>query len=84
MVDGYGNVLTPLLPLLITNLHLSLAGAGALQMCFQLANSVAQLGFGHLADRSNPRVLLIAGPILAVAMLPLIGLAPTAAVLAAC
>jgi FSR family fosmidomycin resistance protein-like MFS transporter len=83
MVDGYGNVLTPLLPLLITNLDLSLAGAGTLQMCFQLANSVAQLGFGHIADRSNPRVLLIGGPILAVAMLPLIGLAPTAAVLAA-
>jgi FSR family fosmidomycin resistance protein-like MFS transporter len=82
MVDGYGNVLTPLLPLLITNLDLSLAGAGALQMCFQLANSVAQLGFGHLADRSNPRILLIGGPILAVAMLPLIGLAPTVWVLA--
>ena len=76
LVDGYGNILTPLLPLLITDLNLSLAGAGALQMCFQLANSVAQLGFGHVADRSNPRILLIGGPLLAVAMLPLIGLAP--------
>ena len=83
LVDGYGNVLTPLLPLLITNLNLSLAGAGALQMCFQLANSVAQLGFGHIADRSNPRILLIGGPLLAVAMLPLLGLAPTFWVLAA-
>ena len=83
LVDGYGNALTPLLPLLITNLHLSLAGAGTLQMCFQLANSVSQLGFGHIADRSNPRILLIGGPLLAVAMLPLIGLAPTAWVLAA-
>lgn len=82
LVDGYGNVLTPLLPLLITNLNLSLAGAGTLQMCFQLANSVAQLGFGHIADRSNPRILLIGGPLLAVAMLPLIGLAPTVWVLA--
>ena len=76
LVDGYGNILTPLLPLLITDLNLSLAGAGTLQMCFQLANSVAQLGFGHVADRSNPRILLIGGPLLAVAMLPLIGLAP--------
>ena len=83
LVDGYGNVLTPLLPLLITNLNLSLAGAGTLQMCFQLANSVAQLGFGHIADRSNPRILLIGGPLLAVAMLPLIGLASGAWVLAA-
>ena len=40
-------------------------------MCFQMANSVAQLGFGHIADRWRPRVLLIVGPLLAVAMLPL-------------
>ena len=83
LVDGYGNVLTPLLPLLITDLNLSLAGAGTLQMCFQLANSVAQLGFGHVADRRNPRILLIGGPLLAVAILPLVGLAPTVWVLAA-
>jgi len=82
LVDGYGNILTPLLPLLITDLNLSLAGAGTLQMCFQLANSVAQLGFGHLADRSRPRLLLIAGPIVAVTILPLVGLAPTAWMLA--
>jgi len=54
LVDGYGNILTPLLPLIIAQLNLSLAGAGALQMCFQLANSVTQLGFGHLADRWRP------------------------------
>ena len=83
LVDGYGNILTPLLPLLITDLNLSLAGAGTLQMCFQLANSVAQLGFGHVADRSNPRILLIGGPLLAVATLPFIGLAPSAWMLAA-
>ena len=46
-------------------------------MCFQLANSVSQLGFGHIADRWRPRVLLIAGP-LAVrhGRCTLIGLAP--------
>jgi FSR family fosmidomycin resistance protein-like MFS transporter len=82
LVDGYGNILTPLLPLLITDLNLSLAGAGTLQMCFQLANSVAQLGFGHIADRSNPRLLLLAGPVVAVLLLPLVGLAPTAWLLA--
>ena len=46
--------------------NLSLAAAGTLQMCFQLANSVAQLGFGHIADRWRPRVLLLAGPLLCV------------------
>ena len=82
VVDGYGNILAPLLPLLITNLHLSLAAAGTLQMCFQLANSVSQLGFGHIADRWRPRVLLLAGPVLGVAAISLIGLAPTPLTLA--
>jgi FSR family fosmidomycin resistance protein-like MFS transporter len=75
IIDGYGNIFAPLLPLLIVQLDLSLAASGTLQMCFQLANSVAQLGFGPLADRWRPRVLLIGGPLLGVVLLPLIGLA---------
>ena len=75
IVDGYSNIYAPLLPLLIPHLHLSLAAAGTLQMCFQIANSVAQLGFGHLADRWRPRVLVIAGALVAVSILALIGLA---------
>jgi len=82
ILDGYGNILAPLLPLLITQLDLSLAAAGALQMCFQLASSVSQLGFGHVADRWRPRVLLIAGPLISVTFLPLVGLAPGAVGLA--
>jgi FSR family fosmidomycin resistance protein-like MFS transporter len=83
VVDGYGNVLPPLLPLLIPKLQLSLAAAGALQMCFQLANSVSQLGFGYLADRWRPRLLLVCGPLVAVALLPFVGVAPSFAALAA-
>jgi FSR family fosmidomycin resistance protein-like MFS transporter len=82
MVDGYGNILAPLLPLLITRLDLSLAAAGTLTMLFQLAASVSQVGFGHLADRWNPRMLVMAGPVLAVSVLSLIGLANSFALLA--
>ena len=82
IVDGYGNILAPLLPLLITRLGLSLAAAGTLQMCFQLANSVSQLGFGHIADRWRPRLLLLIGPLICVSVLPLVGLAPGAVALA--
>ena len=82
IVDAYGNILAPLLPLLITRLGLSLAAAGTLQMCFQLANSVAQLGFGHIADRWRPRLLLLTGPLICVSVLPLVGLAPGAVGLA--
>jgi FSR family fosmidomycin resistance protein-like MFS transporter len=74
IVDGYSNIYAPLLPLLIPHLQMSLAAAGTLQMCFQMANSVAQLAFGHIADRWRPRALLIAGPLVAVSILALIGL----------
>lgn len=44
-------------------------------MCFQMAASVAQLGFGHLADHWRPRLLVLAGPVVAVAVLSFIGAA---------
>ena len=75
VVDAYTNIYAPLLPLLIPRLDLSLATAGTLAMCFQMANSVSQLAFGALADRWRPRVLVIVGPLLAVTVLSLIGLA---------
>ena len=83
MVDGYGNILAPLLPLLITRLDLSLAAAGTMTMLFQLSASVAQVGFGHLADRWNPRALVMAGPVLSVAVLSFVGVATTPLMLAA-
>lgn len=75
IVDGFSNIYAPLLPLLIPRLNLSLAAAGTLQMCFMLASAVAQLGFGHIADRWRPRALVIAGPLVAVSILSLVGLA---------
>ena len=81
LVDGFSNIYAPLLPLLIPELNLSLAAAGTLQMCFQMANSVAQLGFGHIADRWRPRALLLVGPIVTVTLLPFLGLANTAVAL---
>lgn len=75
IVDGYSNILAPLLPLLIPRLGLSLAAAGTLTMLFQMAASVSQVAFGHLADRWRPRVLLLGGPFLAVAVLSFAGTA---------
>jgi FSR family fosmidomycin resistance protein-like MFS transporter len=82
MVDGYSNIFAPMLPLLIPRLDLNLATAGALTMLFQLAASVAQVGFGHLADRWRPRLLVMAGPVVAVAVLSLVGLATSTTMLA--
>ena len=75
VVDAYTNIYAPLLPLLIPYLGLNLVTAGTLAMCFQMANSVSQLAFGALADRWRPRVLVIGGPLLAVIVLSLVGLA---------
>jgi FSR family fosmidomycin resistance protein-like MFS transporter len=82
MVDGYGNIYAPLLPLLIERMDLSLFAAGTLTMMFQMAASVAQVGFGRLADRWRPRLLVMGGPVVSVALLSLIGLAQTPAMLA--
>src|SRR5215203_2758513 len=82
MVDGYGNILAPLLPLLIPRLGLSLAAAGTLTMLYQLSASVAQVGFGHLADRWRPRRLVMVGPIVSVTVLSLLGLAGSVQMLA--
>jgi MFS transporter, FSR family, fosmidomycin resistance protein len=75
VVDAYTNIYAPMLPLLIPRLGLSLATAGTLAMCFQLANSVSQLAFGTLADRWQPRTFVMIGPVVAVITLSMIGLA---------
>ena len=77
VVDGYGNIYAPLLPLLAPKLGLSLAMAGTLTMLYQMAASVAQVGFGHIADRWKPRLLVMTGPIVAVGVLSFIGVAPS-------
>jgi MFS transporter, FSR family, fosmidomycin resistance protein len=73
--DAYSNIYAPLLPALIPRLGLSLAAAGTLAMLFQLSASVSQLGFGRLADRWQPRLLLVVGPVVSVLVLSLIGAA---------
>jgi len=68
---------------LIPRLDLSLPTIGVLAMCYQLASSVSQLGFGALADRWRPRVLLMGGPVLSVVVLSAVGSATTVPMLAA-
>lgn len=82
VTDAYANMYAPLLPLLIPRLGLSLQTIGVLAMCYQLASSVSQLGFGTLADRWRPRVLLMAGPIVSVVTLSTVGSATDVTILA--
>jgi FSR family fosmidomycin resistance protein-like MFS transporter len=79
--DIFGNIYAPLLPLLIPRLDLSLAAAGTIAMAIHLSGSVSQLFFGPLADRWRPRVLVIAGPVLAVSLQSLAPLSTSALLL---
>jgi MFS transporter, FSR family, fosmidomycin resistance protein len=71
--DGFASFLAPLLPLLIQRLDLSLAMAGLLGTVRILMNSLLQPSLGHLVDRVQRPALVIAGPVLTVVAMSMIG-----------
>jgi MFS transporter, FSR family, fosmidomycin resistance protein len=81
--DVFTNIYAPLLPLFIPRLGLSLTAAGTIAAAIQIAGSIAQLVFGPLADRWRPKVLAVAGPLVAVSVLSLAGLATSPLMLGA-
>jgi MFS transporter, FSR family, fosmidomycin resistance protein len=81
--DIFMNIYAPLLPIFIPRLGLSLAAAGSIAALIQIAGSIAQLVFGPLADRWRPKVLAVSGPLVAVAVMSLAGLATSPATLGA-
>jgi FSR family fosmidomycin resistance protein-like MFS transporter len=81
--DVFSNIYAPLLPLFIPLLHMSLTAAGTIAAAVQIAGSVAQLFFGPLADRWRPKVLAVAGPLVAVSVMSLAGLATSPLMLGA-
>jgi FSR family fosmidomycin resistance protein-like MFS transporter len=81
--DIFANIYAPLLPVFIPRLGLSLTAAGTIAMAIQVAGSVAQLVFGPLADRWRPKLLAVAGPIVAIIFFSLAGLAATPVMLGA-
>ena len=81
--DIFTNIYAPLLPLFIPLLGLSLTAAGTIAAAIQIAGSIAQLVFGPLADRWRPKVLAVAGPLVAVSVMSLAGLATSPLMLGA-
>ena len=80
--DAYASFLNPLLPRLMQNLGLSIALAASLAMTLSLASSLLQPAAGYLADRYGRKMFVVAGPLISGVFLSLIGLAPSAGVLA--
>lgn len=79
--DTYSAFISPLLPLLIQKLSLSLTAAGALTIFIQLP-SLFQPFIGYLADRVSLRYFIILAPAITATLLSVIGLAPSYTVLA--
>jgi FSR family fosmidomycin resistance protein-like MFS transporter len=79
--DTYTAFLSPLLPLLIENHGLTKTAAAMLSVFYQVPSLLQPL-VGHLGDRIDLKILVILSPTVAAAMMTLLGVAPTYAVLA--
>jgi FSR family fosmidomycin resistance protein-like MFS transporter len=79
--DTFAAFLNPLLPLIVDKLQLSLALAGSLNLYTRLP-SLLNPFIGLWADRIDLRFLVILAPAVTAAVMSLIGLAPSYAVLA--
>lgn len=80
-IDGYSSFFSPLLPLLVARLNLSLTRVGALVALASLASSFSQPLFGWLSDRVHRPWFVALGPPVAAVFLAAIGLAPSFTVL---
>jgi FSR family fosmidomycin resistance protein-like MFS transporter len=78
--DVYSGFLSPLLPLLIEKLSMSLTQAGLLSTVMQIPH-LANPYIGMLADRVSVRYFVILAPTLTAIPMSLIGVAPTYGVL---
>jgi len=78
--DIYSSFLSPLLPLLIQKLSLSLAQAGSLAAILQVPALLNPL-IGMVADRMSLRIFVILAPTLTAIPMSLIGMAPSYGIL---
>jgi MFS transporter, FSR family, fosmidomycin resistance protein len=72
-IDAYSSFFTPLLPLLVVKLHLSLTLVGTLVALSSLSSSFAQLLFGLFSDRLSRPWFVAFGPIVAAVFISGIG-----------
>jgi FSR family fosmidomycin resistance protein-like MFS transporter len=75
--DFYASFLTPLLPLFVDKLGLTLTQVGLLAGISRFLAFVVQPSAGYVADHYHTRVFILGGPLLATVFMPLIGVAPS-------
>ncbi len=79
--DTYTGFVAPLLPKLIDKLELSLTLAGTLVLLLRLP-ALSQPLFGHLADRTDTKPLVVLAPAVTATLMSLLGLVDSYAALA--
>lgn len=82
LTDAYQIALSPLLPLLVNKLSLSLTLAGMLASIFSFSSSLLQPFYGMLSDRFNSRFFIILGPLATGIGMSCLGIAPSFTVVA--
>jgi MFS transporter, FSR family, fosmidomycin resistance protein len=81
--DFYSAFVNPLLPVFVEKFSLTLTQIGLLAGVYRLLAFVVQPTVGYLADRYRTRFFVLGGPLLTMVFVPLVGIAPTFAVLIA-
>lgn len=74
--DAYSSFFSPLLPLLVAKLHLSLTLVGTLVALASVSSSFGQPVFGYISDRLHRPYFVAFGPLVAALFMSAIGLAP--------
>src|SRR5437867_7708214 len=75
-IDAYSSFVSPLLPLLVAKLDLTLTRVGTLIALSSLSSSLSQPLFGLIADRIRRPWFVAFGPLCAAVFLSAVGLAP--------
>lgn len=76
-IDSYSSFFSPLLPLLVAKLHLSLTLVGTLVALASVTSSFAQPLFGLVSDRLRRPWFVALGPLTAAVFMSALGLAPS-------
>src|SRR5262245_18844557 len=82
-VDAYSSFLSPLLPLIVSRLHLSLGSVGTLFALLAFTSSLSQPLFGMWADRLRRPWFVALGPLVAATFMSAVGLTGSFTALAA-
>jgi FSR family fosmidomycin resistance protein-like MFS transporter len=79
--DFYMSFVTPLLPVFVEKFSLTLTQVGLITGISRFLAFIVQPPVGYIADHYRTRAFVLGGPLLAIAFIPLVGLAPSFIVL---